>query len=344
VRFGTFHLFSVAPWTNTHNVIEDEISQITSEDALGFDTVWVGEHNARRYGVVGNVLLTVAAVARITTRTRIGTAVVRLPLHHPLHLAEDLAYLDTLTGGRVDFGVGKGYDPLEFSTYGVPFDEREERWQEVFDTVLQIWSTGRTEHNGRFYDGADAEFFPALVQRPALPVYVMVSKSDSSVIWAAERLYPIHLGQGPTWEDLRHKMDLYAETARNAGFADEAIADALSKCWQVKQMHVSTSTEKAEAEYKDGLMWYFEIWNNRVMFGYSLEPLTYDNYREHHSVVLGSPERIIDELGRYTEYTGIENVTCWFNCGSQPRGQVLAALNQFATDVAPALRSLRPRR
>jgi len=319
-------------------VIENEINQVASEEACGFDTVWVGEHNARRYGIVGNVLITVAALARLTERIRIGTAVVRLPLHHPLHIAEDLAYLDTLTRGRLDFGVGKGYDPLEFATYGVPFDQREERWQEVFSTVLQIWETGRTEHKGRFYEGADAEFFPALLQRPALPVYVMVSRSDSSVVWAAEHLYPMHLGQGPSWDDVKHKMDLYAETARSAGYADEDIADALRRCWQLKQMHVSTTTERAVAEYEDGLMWYFAEKNNRIMFGYSPDPQPYESYRDHQSVVLGSSERVIDELGRYTEHTGIENVTCWFNCGSQPQGQVLSALSQFASEVAPALR------
>jgi alkanesulfonate monooxygenase SsuD/methylene tetrahydromethanopterin reductase-like flavin-dependent oxidoreductase (luciferase family) len=340
MKFGTFHLFSVAPWTTPHDVIEDEMNQIVAEDEAGFDVIWLAEHNGRRYGVVGSVLLTVAAAARLTKRARLATAVIRLPLHHPLHLAEDLAYVDVLSGGRVDFGVGKGYDPLEFSTYGVPFEEREERWQDVFASVLHIWETGRTEHAGTFNQGADAELFPGLVQQPVLPIYIMVSRSDSSVVWAAERLYPIHLGQGPDWDNVKHKMELYAETARNAGFGDEAIDNALSNCWQVKQMHLSASTDQAADEYRDGLMWYFQTKTNRVMFGYSPDPVPFEGYRDHHAVLLGSSERIIDQLGRYCEYTGVQNVTCWFNCGSQPQGQVLADVDRFAAEVAPALRDL----
>ena len=340
MKFGTFHLFSVAPWTTTTEVIDNEMTQIVAEDEAGFDVIWLAEHNGRRYGVVGNVLLTVAAAARSTRRARLATAVIRLPLHHPLHLAEDLAYVDVLSGGRVDFGVGKGYDPLEFSTYGIPFEEREERWQEVFASILRIWETGRTEHAGRFHTGADAEFFPALVQQPALPVYIMVSRSDSSVVWAAERLYPIHLGQGPDWDNVKHKMELYADTARNAGHGDDAITDALSRCWQVKQMHLSTSAERAADEYREGLMWYFETKTNRVMFGYSPDPVPFEGFRDHHAVLLGSSERIIDLLGRYSEHTGVQNVTCWFNCGSQPHGQVLDAMHKFAAEVAPALRGV----
>jgi hypothetical protein len=97
-------------------------------------------------------------------------------------------------------------------------------------------------------DGRSGGFPGALAGNPDRPILNGTAtpaverrgaRSDFSVIWAADRLYPIHLGQGPTWDNLRHKMDLCAETALNAGFADEKIADALSKCWLLKQVGVA---------------------------------------------------------------------------------------------------------
>jgi alkanesulfonate monooxygenase SsuD/methylene tetrahydromethanopterin reductase-like flavin-dependent oxidoreductase (luciferase family) len=338
VKFGTFHLFSVAPWTNPADAIDHEFEQMVLADQLGYDELWLAEHNARRYGIVGSTQLSAAALARATTRIRIGTAVTRLPLHHPLHLAEDLAFVDNLSGGRLDWGVGKGYDPLEFSTYGVPFEEREERWQETFQAVCKIWETGRTGHEGRFYTIPDEELFPLPSQRPIPPIYLMVSRSDSSVIWGAERLYPMVLGQGPEWDDAKHKMELYGETASKAGHSTADIQNALSRCWQLKQVHIAETAVQAESEYQEGLLWYFSIRDNRVMFGFSREQKPYEYYLQHRSVIVGTPAKVLEDFQEYREYTGIQNVIPWFNCGGQPQQQVIRALRTFAEEVMPKLK------
>ncbi|MGD9713637.1 MAG: LLM class flavin-dependent oxidoreductase [Thermomicrobiales bacterium] len=339
MKFGLFHLSSVPPWKTPHEAITDEFDQMLAADRLGYDELWLAEHNARRYGIVGTAHLTAAALARATTRIRIATAVTRLPLHHPLHIAEDLAYVDVLSDGRFDWGVGKGYDPLEFSTYGIPFEEREERWQETFDAVRAIWKTGRTAYEGRFVTIPDAELFPQPKQQPEPPIYVMVSRSDSSVIWAAERLFPVVLGQGPEWDDAKHKMELYSETAAKAGHGSEQIRDALSRCWQLKQTHMAETTAQAQEAYREGLMWYFDIRDNRVMFGFAREPKPYEYYLSHRSVIVGSPEQVLADLQEYREYTGIQNVITWFNCGGQPQGQVIDVLQAFASEIMPKLSS-----
>lgn len=337
MKFGQFHLFSEPPWTNSRDAVANEMEQVVLADRLGFHEAWLAEHNARRYGIVGSCHLTAAALAAVTTQIRLGTAVTRLPLHHPLHLAEDLALVDILSRGRLDWGVGKGYDPLEFETYGVPFDEREERWEDTFDAVRQIWASGRIGYSGRFTSIPDGELYPKPFQTGGPPIYRMVSRSDSSVVWAAERLYPIIIGQGPDWEDVRHKMELYGETAANAGFKDAEIRDALGRCWQLKQMHIADTSEQAEREYKDGLMWYFDIRDNRTMFGFPRDPQPYEYYLSHRSVLVGSPRKVLDDLQEYREFTGVNNVICWFNCGGQPQAQVLNAMTSFAADIMPTL-------
>ena len=165
----------------------------------------------------------------------------------------------------------------------------------------------------------------------------MCSRSDPTIVWAAERLFPVVLGQGPDWDDVRHKLELYRRTATDAGHRAEDVDATLARSWQLKQVHVADTTAAAEAEYRDAFMWYYEIKNNRIMFGYPAEDKPYEYYLEHKSVILGSPDDVAADLEAYRAHTGMPNVICWFNCGGQPRDQVHRAMKTFSETVMPAL-------
>jgi alkanesulfonate monooxygenase SsuD/methylene tetrahydromethanopterin reductase-like flavin-dependent oxidoreductase (luciferase family) len=335
MKFGTFHLFSQPPWWSEREMIDNELEQARWLEDLGFEEAWLAEHNARVYGIVGSLAITAAALAATTKTLRIGAAVTRLPLHHPLHTAEDLALVDVLSNGSFDWGIGKGYDPLEFETYGVDFEEREARWEESLHIVLRAWRDGRIEHKGRFWTIPETALQPKPIQRPHPPVYVMVTQSDETVVWAAERLYPFIMGQGPDWDNAKGKVDLYRKTALAAGHASADIESVMSRCAQLKQMHVSDSTQKARDEYEKGMMWYFQTSANRGMFGFNKEPQPYDYYLNHRSTILGTPEQVSDQIAEYAEYTGVPNIVAWFNCGGQPQEQVKRSMQLFSSKVMP---------
>jgi alkanesulfonate monooxygenase SsuD/methylene tetrahydromethanopterin reductase-like flavin-dependent oxidoreductase (luciferase family) len=337
MKFGTFHYHAVPPSNHPYDVVQNGFEQALAAERAGFHEVWLPEHNGRPFCFVGNTAVAAAAIAAATSKIRIGTAVVRLPLHHPVHLAEDLAYVDVLSGGRLDWGIGKGYDELEFATYDVPFDERHARWEETFEAVSQIWRSRRTAYNGKFFQFADAELLPPTLQRPTLPTYVMVSRSDESVVWAAKRLLPVVIGSGPNWDEVKDKLALYEKTAVDAGFAELAVRQTMARCWQLKQVHVAPTTEQAIEEFRDSLKWYFEALDNRTMFGFSREKEPYDSFIKHPNVLVGSSEKVGDALQRYREHTGMQNVICFFNIGGQPHLQVLNAIEQFGEEVMPGL-------
>jgi alkanesulfonate monooxygenase SsuD/methylene tetrahydromethanopterin reductase-like flavin-dependent oxidoreductase (luciferase family) len=336
VRFGTFHLYSVPPWTSSRQVVEDHFQYYGEAERQGFHEVWLAEHSSRPYGFVGNSVTVAASIAAATERIRIGTAVTRLPLHHPLRLAEDLAYVHVVSGGRLDWGVGKGYDLLEFATSGINFDQREERWQETFDAVRQMWRTGRTEFKGRFYDLADGELLPN-PGADTIPTYVMVSGSEASVQWAARQLLPIAIGSGPGWDDIPSRLELYAETAERAGHPRARVEQTIAETWQLRQVYVADTTPEAIDEYRDGLMWYMDSLANRAMFGFARERQSYEYYIEHAAITVGSPEKVVEDLLAYNEQTCVNNVICWFSIGGQPRERVLHALHLFGTEVMPRL-------
>jgi alkanesulfonate monooxygenase SsuD/methylene tetrahydromethanopterin reductase-like flavin-dependent oxidoreductase (luciferase family) len=335
MNFGAFHLYSLPPWLTDSDVVRQELEQACWLEELGFDEAWLAEHNAREYGIVGSLQVTAAALAARTKRIRIGAAVARLPLHHPLHTAEDLALVDVISNGRFDLGFGKGYDPLEFETYGIDFEERDGRWEEALDIVLRAWSDGRIDHQGDYWTIPQTELFPKPVQRPHPPVFLMVTKSDDSVLFAARRLFPIIMGQGPDWDDARRKVQLYRQTALEAGHAPGDVERVMSLFGQLKQVHVASSTQQARDDYEKGLMWYFATSANRGMFGFNKEPQPYDYYLQHRSVMLGTPEAVSDQIAEYTEYTGVKNIVCWFNCGGQPHDQVRRSMELFADKVMP---------
>jgi alkanesulfonate monooxygenase SsuD/methylene tetrahydromethanopterin reductase-like flavin-dependent oxidoreductase (luciferase family) len=169
---------------------------------------------------------------------------------------------------------------------------------------------------------------------------VMVSGSESSMRWAAERLLPVAIGSGPGWDDMRSRLEMYAETAEKAGHPRDEIERAVANTWQLRQVHVAETTEQAVAEFEENLMWYMDALANRAMFGFSKERRSYRYYVEHGAIVLGSPEKVLEDLLEYNSVTGVNNVICWFSVGNQPHEQVMRAQEYFGADIIPNLRDV----
>ena len=111
-----------------------QLEQIELAEALGYDAVWLTEHHFSQYGRAAVPVLAAQAIER-TSRIRISTAVVVLPFHHPVRVAEDWATLDHLSGGRVDVGIGRGNQPAEFKGFDIAMDEAEQRFSEALDIL-----------------------------------------------------------------------------------------------------------------------------------------------------------------------------------------------------------------
>jgi alkanesulfonate monooxygenase SsuD/methylene tetrahydromethanopterin reductase-like flavin-dependent oxidoreductase (luciferase family) len=341
MRFGTFTVQSVGAASNPADAVNQYLEQALAAERAGFYEVWLAEHNGRRYGMAGNVVVPAAAIAAATDTIRIGTAVTRLPLHHPVHLCQDLSYVDIVSKGRLDWGIGRGYDAYEFGAYGIPFDEAAARWEDTYEAVNHFWKTGRTQYKSQFHDLADSELLPTPLQGRTLPTYVTVAGSEGSVKWCAERLLPIMFGSGLAPAAARDRLKLYADTAADCGHSTEAIDDVLDRTWQLKQVHVGSTTERAIDEFRDGVVWYMNELNNRTAFGFSGDQKPYEYYVEHQGVLIGSSQRMIEMISEHHEKSSINNLICWMSIGNQPHQQVLNSIAQFGAEVIPALANTR---
>src|SRR5438132_704262 len=191
MKFGTFHLFQKPPGWGDEDVFRAELEQIEKAEDLGFDAAWLAEHHFQWYGIATDLMVIAGWVAARTQRVRIGTAIVVLPFHNPVRLAEQAATIDIMSGGRLDFGVGRGYQAAEYAGFGISMDESRARFNEGMEVVLKAWTEETFSYDGVYTKINEVSVLPKPVQKPHPPVYVASWMTPETIKYAAERGFPI---------------------------------------------------------------------------------------------------------------------------------------------------------
>ena len=140
-------------------------------DEVGFHAVWLAEHHFSSYGICPSLGVLAAAVARETRRVRIGTGVVIAPFAHPIRIAEEFGMVDILSGGRLDFGLGRGYQPKEFRGLGVSMEKTRERFDEALEVIRRAWTEDVVSFEGEFYRVPGLRVAPKPLQKPHPPLW-----------------------------------------------------------------------------------------------------------------------------------------------------------------------------
>jgi probable F420-dependent oxidoreductase len=160
---------------------------VEAED-LGFDTIWLTEHHFVDDGYSPTMMPLAAAIAARTKKIRIGTFVLLMPLHDPLHVAEDAATVDALSNGRFDLGLGQGYVPREFAGFNIPRDQRSLRLREGVEIIRRLFTEDNVTFEGKCYTVRDATLYPKPTQRPHPPIWIG-ARSRSATERAARNGY-----------------------------------------------------------------------------------------------------------------------------------------------------------
>ena len=184
-------------------------------DALGFDSIWSGDHVAYA-GPILDPLIQLAQAAAISERLTVGTAVYLLPLRHPAPVAKQVATLDTVSKGRVIFGVGVGGEfPIEFQLCGVPVEERGARLSEGIRVLRKLWSGEAVAHEGRFYPFPEVAIEPLPVQPGGPPIWCG-GRADPA-LRRAGRLADGWMSYVVTPDRYRRSLETIAAAAADAG-------------------------------------------------------------------------------------------------------------------------------
>jgi alkanesulfonate monooxygenase SsuD/methylene tetrahydromethanopterin reductase-like flavin-dependent oxidoreductase (luciferase family) len=184
-------------------------------------SAWIGEHHFNSLGVLSCPDIVLSYIASRTRNIRLAPAVTVLPLHHPIHVAEQWATLDLLSRGRVDFAVGRGYDRREYAPFHVSFEDNQSIFEEGLELVRALWAAdGRISYLGKHYDFEDVRITPKPVQQP-IPTYVG-SFSKPSIELAARLgcgLIVAPFAAAITFGGLQRVADLYHEACARHGTA-----------------------------------------------------------------------------------------------------------------------------
>src|SRR5499426_2075385 len=198
-------------------VYERALERIEIMDRTGYDAVWLAEHHFHTFSVCPSVHMMGVHVAARTRRLRIGTAVSLAAFYHPLRLAEEVALLDVLSCGRVNWGAGRGFDRTEFTNFGVPPDESYPRFREHVEIVLAAWQQEKLTYHGRYFDFESVEVLPKPLQKPHPPTWLAAS-SPPAIEWAAERGFSIMMDPHSTHAEIARKRELYRSELEKHGF------------------------------------------------------------------------------------------------------------------------------
>jgi probable F420-dependent oxidoreductase len=212
---------------------------VEAED-LGYDTIWLTEHHFVEDGYSPSMLPLAAAIATRTKKIRIGTFVLLMPLHHPLHVAENAATVDAISNGRFDLGLGQGYRPQEFTGFNIPREERSRRLREGVEIVRRAFTDDNFSFEGQHYTVRDVTLYPKPVQKPHPPIWIG-ARSRSATERAARNGY--HLaGTGA------HQAEIYRDALRAAGRDPAGFNVA-----QLRFGFIGTRREKAWDDCEFGL-------------------------------------------------------------------------------------------
>lgn len=321
--------------------------QAVLADRLGYHSAWIGEHHFDSLGVNSRPDIVLASLVPETERIRLAPAVQVLPLHHPVHVAETWATLDLVSGGRVDFACGRGYDRREYAPFGAPYMESAEIFEEAIDVLLKAWSSpGPWSHEGKYYHIPEMTLTPTPVQQP-LPFYVGCF-SETSLEMAAQRGLNIifaPFAAAMMFGGLDRAVARFKERSEHYGHRP-----GRAMC----SYFVYIADTPAEDDY--GRQSQMDYFRNCVMPAFPSDPGKAPPTAQYfvkivenlgrmqkqdlgaNSILIGPPERIGEQLERVEE-AGIEEVILYFNVGNKPHSMVKEQMHRFIEDVAPHFRN-----
>ena len=355
MKFGMFYVLE-SPDEDYRRVWEEMLEQVEYAESVGFDSVWLAEHHGSTYGTMPSPQVAAAAIAARTERMRIGIAVSILPFDHPVRVAEDYAMVDVISGGRLDLGVGRGYQPHEFRMLGLADRQAQSReiFRESLEVLLGCWRNESFSYSGKHYQFEDVRLIPRPVQDPHPPVYVAAISPESFELVSKLGL---RIMVTPT---LMNLPDLEKHVLEAKRKLIELGRDPLDIDFPMNwQMHINDSPEQAKADTAQALGWYFSKVMELVPQGPGTPP-TYERYaelaesfkaqgtvdveelRNQGIILLDSPEGAVRAIQGLHERIGQQQILCWMRIGGLEHERVLDSIKRFAEEVMPRVKPLAP--
>lgn len=336
MEFGTFMTMQSPEAAPADRIYARALDIAQMAESIGLTRLWLAEHHFTNYAYTSRPIVLLSHIAARTRRIRLGPAIVPMPLHHPLIVAEELATLDVLSGGRVEVGLGRGYQQYQYDRFGMTKGEDDTRYVESLDIVQRALHQPTFSYEGERFRIAPTRLYPQPLQRRA-PCWLVVNSSRrESVALAARRRMNLFTGVLEPISrliDVRAAYpDLFADrpallvgTQRPVYVArDEAdAADAVRAArWNGR---ATVRLRYDAAQVHDGIV---------RAEAFAGEPTDEQMRRDY--VVIGTADECIRQLQKIRDGLGCDYFSASFWFGDLSHERVLASMARFARDVMPA--------
>jgi luciferase family oxidoreductase group 1 len=346
--FGIFDEINAVAGVSATDVFAAHVQQMIAADRLGYDSYWLAEHHFSEHRMSPSPNLLLAAAALQTERILLGNMVNVLPFHQPVRLAEECAMLDHLTGGRLQVGIGRGVQPLEFSRQGRDMALSREMFDESAEMLIDLWSREGATREGRHWRYEDVTLMPPVLQRPYPPVWY-AGMSRDSVRWAAEHGMPF-VSSFLTNDELEDLGAFYRSHFVPSHHTPAPYFGVM------RHVYVGESREQAQRDVGDVYDKLFAAWLDVALTDANNVPVSYKAYPDMHRrlgamrledllaeglVLFGDA----DDVGRGVadlRDRGVDMLMLWVSPRDVPLHLVDDCIARFASDVMPALRAAAP--
>jgi alkanesulfonate monooxygenase SsuD/methylene tetrahydromethanopterin reductase-like flavin-dependent oxidoreductase (luciferase family) len=331
-------------------------------EEVGFEGIGFNEHHTSPYGLMTSPNIMAAAASQRLRRMKILIYGNLLPIHEPLRLAEELAMLDCLTGGRLISGFARGI-PREYKAYNVNLADSRARFEEAWEIIKRAWQEEVFSYEGKFWTYRDVAIWPRPVQQPHPPVWVPVTTSQETLEWAAKENVPITPGAVATLGARQDMVRFYAECLAKHGHRitpDHVVAGA--------SVYIADRREQALQEAGPYMLYFFHtLFSHGNLFnvggqrqaGYVREEglgwlrpehreeflrslqgfrqVTMEDLKRNERLAWGSPAQVRDALIGLGDALGSNVLLLQFNQGAMPHEMFVHQIRRFAEEVLPDL-------
>ncbi len=333
-------------------IYRDDLKLADLAEPLGFDSIWSVEHHFTGYAMVPNVVQLLTYFAGRTTRVQLGTAVIVLPWHDPVRVAEEMSMLDNLSGGRTIFGFGRGAATVEYDGFRIPMDESRARFEEVAKIVIQALTNERFSYDGQFYKIPETSIRPRPLSHPEKRLSASSVSPESAEIMAKLGIGVLIVPQ-KDWDTAVADVERYRATARAVGFTpkppiglinvsvresgDEAVEDA--------HIYMGAMFDSIDAHYHfsdghlqgvKGYEFYAKMAKTYSKFSdLTVKTKAVDYFVSLH--VSGTPQQCLDKITEIRNRTGMDHFVGQFSYGGMPSEKCEKNMRLFAEKVKPVL-------
>ncbi len=342
MKFGVL-LFPQDPPRAEHltRVYDEVLEQAEVAEELGFDSCFVPEHHQMPDAYLPSPLIFCSAIAARTSKIRVGTSILQLPMRHPIHVAEDGAVVDNIAKGRLILGIGLGIVEKEFQAFGIEVKDGVSRFEESIEIIRSAWTKDSFSFSGRHFELEDVNITPKPVQKPRPPIWIG-AQSDKALLragrlsegWISD---PLHVMQV-----MRQGAELYRNSAREHHNPENVV--------MIRDAWVSGSKRELEEMWwphvKADHLFYLKLgyfssgrfnsdWEPWIREAQTESDWTYERVAPNR-LIAGNPDDVIQEIERYRNEVGCEYMIMIFRRPTGPAHKdTVACIRRFGKHVIP---------